>query len=67
MRYCGSLLLAWPAALIDGLSDGEMMGKAAPVLLPVMSLLMVAVGLLASIGPARRGLRVHPTEALRDE
>ena len=32
-----------------------------------MSILMVAVGLLASIGPARRGLRVHPTEALRDE
>ena len=55
------------AILIDVLSGGEMMGGAAAILLPVMSMLMVAVGLLASIGPARRGLRVHPTEALRDE
>ena len=55
------------AILIDVLSGGEMMGGAAAILLPVMSVLMVAVGLLASIGPARRGLRVHPTEALRDE
>ena len=64
---CGIAAGIAAAVLIDGLSDGEMMGKAAPVLLPVMSLLMVAVGLVASIGPARRGLRVHPTEALRDE
>ena len=28
---------------------------------------MVVVGLLATIGPARRALRVHPTEALRAE
>jgi ABC-type antimicrobial peptide transport system permease subunit len=30
-------------------------------------LTMVVVGLLATIGPARRALRVHPTEALRAE
>ena len=64
---CGIAAGIAAAVLIDWLSDGEMMGKAAPLLLPVMSLLMVAVGLVASIGPARRGLRVHPTEALRDE
>jgi ABC-type antimicrobial peptide transport system permease subunit len=28
---------------------------------------MVIVGLLAAAGPARRGLRIQPTEALRDE
>jgi putative ABC transport system permease protein len=55
------------AMLIDFFSGGEMLGHAAAILLPVMSVLMVAVGLLASIGPARRGLRVHPTEALREE
>lgn len=27
---------------------------------------MIVVGLLAAAGPARRGLRVDPTEALRD-
>jgi predicted permease len=28
--------------------------------------IMVAIGLLAAVGPARRGLRVQPTEALRE-
>jgi ABC-type lipoprotein release transport system permease subunit len=28
---------------------------------------MFAVGLLAAVGPARRGLAVQPTEALRNE
>jgi ABC-type antimicrobial peptide transport system permease subunit len=28
---------------------------------------MMAVGLLAAAGPARRGLRVQPTEALKEE
>jgi ABC-type lipoprotein release transport system permease subunit len=29
--------------------------------------LMLAVGLLAALGPARRGLEVDPTEAMREE
>lgn len=33
----------------------------------VLIAMMVMVGLLATIGPARRALRVHPTEALRAE
>lgn len=33
----------------------------------VLIVTMVVVGLLATIGPARRALRVHPTEALRAE
>jgi ABC-type antimicrobial peptide transport system permease subunit len=28
--------------------------------------IMVAIGLAAALGPARRGLRVQPTEALRE-
>jgi hypothetical protein len=35
------------------------------LILPGVALFMVIVGLLAAIGPARRGLRVQPTEALR--
>jgi ABC-type lipoprotein release transport system permease subunit len=27
--------------------------------------IMLSVGLLAALGPARRGLRIEPTEALR--
>ncbi|MEX2284745.1 MAG: ABC transporter permease [Gemmatimonadota bacterium] len=37
-----------------------------PVLLLVAAL-MTTVGLIASLGPARRGLAVQPTEALREE
>jgi hypothetical protein len=37
------------------------------LLLPVVSALMLTVGVLAALGPARRGLAVQPTEALREE
>ena len=33
---------------------------------PMTAVFMIVVGLLAAAGPARRGLRVDPTEALRD-
>ena len=38
-----------------------------PVVLLLVAALMTAVGLLAALGPARRGLAVQPTEALREE
>jgi predicted permease len=53
--------------LIDRASEGEMLGTFGVRLLPVTAALMVLVGLLATIGPARRGLRIQPTEALRAE
>jgi ABC-type lipoprotein release transport system permease subunit len=37
------------------------------LLLPTVAVLMMAIGLLAALGPARRGLAVQPTEALREE
>jgi putative ABC transport system permease protein len=37
------------------------------ILLPVVAALMVVVGLLAALGPARQGLAIQPTEALREE
>jgi ABC-type lipoprotein release transport system permease subunit len=37
------------------------------VLFPVVVVVMFLVGLLAAAGPARRGLAVQPTEALRNE
>ncbi|HKG94216.1 MAG TPA: FtsX-like permease family protein, partial [Gemmatimonadaceae bacterium] len=36
-------------------------------LVPLAAGLMLVVGLLAALGPARRGLAVQPTEALREE
>jgi putative ABC transport system permease protein len=55
------------ALLVDIASGGEALGAMGYVLLPAMSISMVIVGLVASIGPARRGLRIQPTEALRAE
>ena len=37
-----------------------------PGIIPAAAALLVAVGLLAVVGPARRALLVDPTEALRD-
>jgi putative ABC transport system permease protein len=55
------------AALLEKLSDGELMRGNGAVLLPLISVLMMAVGLLAAVEPAQRGLRVQPTEALREQ
>lgn len=55
-------LLPWA---VFALSDGELLAGRAAVLLPAVAAFMLIVGLLAAIGPARRGLRVQPTEALK--
>jgi putative ABC transport system permease protein len=55
------------ALMIDRASDGEMLGFVGRSLLPVTAVVMTIVGLFATLGPARRGLRVQPTEALRAE
>jgi predicted permease len=44
----------------DGLQD-------ALILMPLVAAIVMTVGLLAALGPARRGLAVQPTEALREE
>jgi ABC-type lipoprotein release transport system permease subunit len=44
-----------------------MLGLFGVRLLPFAAVVMVLVGLFATIGPARRGLRIQPTEALRAE
>jgi hypothetical protein len=58
----GALVLAQ-----EGLTEGPLMAWERTFLLLAVSALLVAVGLLAAVGPARRGLRIQPTEALRAE
>jgi ABC-type antimicrobial peptide transport system permease subunit len=55
------------AVAVDRASGGELMRGDWPVAVPGMAALMLVVGVLAAAGPARRGLRVQPTEALRAE
>ena len=56
-----------PAVLLDAMMDGELMGGHAAAILPAVAFLMTVVGLLAALGPARHGLAIQPTEALREE
>lgn len=42
-------------------------GLPIPGILPGAAAFMLLIGVLAALGPARRGLRVDPTEALRSE
>ena len=61
-----ALGLALGIALEKGTSGGVMRGNAA-VVLPAVALFMMLVGFLAALGPARRCLRIEPTQALREE
>ena len=55
------------ALLIDASAGGEALQGYRAVLLSGMVLVMTGVGVLAALGPARRGLRIEPLEALRAE
>ena len=59
------------AFLIDAYVPEETLqtlgGWEVPGVLPATAAFMVVVGLLAALGPARRGLRVDPAEAMRGD
>jgi predicted permease len=63
----GAVLGIGLAALLEIATDGGLMAGHGAVVLPIVASVMIAVGMLAACGPARRGLRVQPTEALRNE
>lgn len=54
------------AVLADRLAGGELLSGQATMATGGVVLLMTIAGLLAALGPARQGLRIEPTEALRD-
>lgn len=60
----GVLVGVGVAALLFRVAGGKISGTGAATLL-LAAALMTVVGLLAALGPARRGLRIQPSEALR--
>jgi putative ABC transport system permease protein len=63
----GAALGIGAAAMLDKMLWGNPMRESAPVVLPIVGLLVMAVGFLGVFGPARRSLRIEPTEALREQ
>lgn len=53
-------------ALDRAMGGGPFSGRGV-LLLPLVAVIVLAIGLLAALGPTRRGLAVQPTEALREE
>ncbi len=52
---------------LEQVLQGEMFQGQGAVIVPIVVLVMTTVGLLAAVGPARQGLSIQPTEALREE
>ena len=63
----GAALGAALGAVLEKASGDNLMRGNAAAVLAVVALFMMAVGFLAALGPARRGLRIEPTEALREQ
>jgi hypothetical protein len=55
------------AGVAEFMTPGGNIGGRGLVLFPAVVVVMFVVGTLAAAGPARRGLAVQPTEALRNE
>ncbi len=55
------------AFALEGVLQGEMFQGQGAILVPLVILVMAIVGTIAVVGPARRGLSIQPTEALREE
>jgi len=60
------------AAGLDQVLEGEMaqlagLAHRGALIVPITAVILIIAGLLAAAGPALRGLRIQPTEALREE
>ena len=63
----GVVLGALGAMVIAPLSDDVVLAGRLAIVTPAIALIMVQVGVVAAYGPARRSLRIQPTEAVRAE
>jgi predicted permease len=63
----GVILGALGATVIAPATEGVVLAGRLAIVTPAIALTMVLVGVVAAYGPARRSLRIQPTEALRAE
>ena len=62
----GAVLGTAVALFLNQAADGSMLDNSATLAITAVVLLITIAGLLAALGPARQGLRIAPTEALRN-
>jgi len=55
-----------PIAVVDWTSNGEALGGHSALVFSCIAAIMITVGLIATVGPARRGLRICPAQALKE-
>jgi predicted permease len=63
----GALVGILGAISLEQLLEGELLHSRGAVMLSLVVLVMGVVGVVSAIGPALEGLRIQPTEALREE
>jgi ABC-type antimicrobial peptide transport system permease subunit len=63
----GVVLGVLGTTVIAPLSDDVVLAERLAMVTPAIALIMVVVGVVAAYGPARRSLRIRPTEAVRAE
>jgi ABC-type antimicrobial peptide transport system permease subunit len=61
----GAAVLLWIASISGTERPADAIAAYVPWL-AVTAIVMLATGVLAAVGPARRALRINPTDALRD-
>jgi hypothetical protein len=67
-QLCAGAVLGLIAAVgLEQVLEGDILRNYRAMLLPLVVLLMTTIGVIATIGPVRQGLRIQPIEALRDE
>ena len=54
-------------AYMTSVMSGELAGFSPWIIFPAVALLMLAVGVLAALGPARQGLRIQPIIVLKED
>jgi predicted permease len=63
----GAILGLLIAVALERVIEGQMFQGQGAVVLPAVIVVLTTVGVLAALGPARKGLSIQPIEALRDE
>jgi ABC-type antimicrobial peptide transport system permease subunit len=53
--------------VVDRVAGGQFTTTSGLIVIPATAIFMSIVGIIAAAGPARQGLRIQPTEALRSE